>query len=140
MAGSTAPDTLQLPLPPAALRGKAVDERARLISGYLCRVLTGALDVPPAHRVSAERSLRAQGLNSLTALRLTRTLRLALRVDVPVDLLLTHDTVTELATALAARLEEPTRTALLEEPPRTALLGKEPSRTARPGPSPHLLG
>lgn len=127
MAWPAAPDTLpSLPDLPA-LRAIPLDERTRLIERFLCRQLTRALDVPPAHRISAERSLRGQGMSSLMALQLQRIVEHALRVDVPAGWLLTHDKAGEAAAALAVLLDEAPPPTTLNTPRPTDLTAPQPS-------------
>ncbi|WP_367044715.1 acyl carrier protein [Streptomyces sp. Je 1-332] len=114
MLEQTSPDYL-LRLPDQQeLRTAAADERIRMIEEYILQELRQSLDVPAAHRVSAQHPLRNQGVGSIMALRLKRMLELGLHVDVPAHLLLTNQSVTEIATGLAAQVE-----AALEQPARS---------------------
>ncbi|MEU6854723.1 acyl carrier protein [Actinacidiphila alni] len=87
---------------PDVLRAAGIDVRTRIIERYICRQLEPYLHVPPAHRISTDRSLRSQGVDSITALALRRRLVTALGVDVPAADLLRDDSVTEVAALLAA--------------------------------------
>ncbi|MFF7154104.1 phosphopantetheine-binding protein [Streptomyces sp. NPDC008139] len=87
---------------PHVLRAAGIDVRTRIIERYICRQLEPYLHVPPAHRISTDRSLRSQGVDSITALALRRRLVSALGVDVPAADLLRDDSVTEVAALLAA--------------------------------------
>ena len=128
MAWPAAPDTLpSLPDLPA-LRALTIDERTRLIERFLCQQLNRALDVPPAHRISAERSLRGQGMSSLMALQLQRVLEHALGVDVPAGWLLTHDKAGEAAAALAVLLDDAPLPTALNAPHPNDLTAPQPSR------------
>lgn len=86
---------------PDVLRAAGVDVRTRIIERYICRQLEPYLHVPPAHRINTDRSLRSQGVDSITALALRRRLVTALGVDVPAADLLRDDSVTEVASLLA---------------------------------------
>ncbi|MEW2516886.1 acyl carrier protein [Actinacidiphila alni] len=86
---------------PDVLRAAGIDVRTRIIERYICRQLEPYLHVPPAHRISTDRSLRSQGVDSITALALRRRLVAALGVDVPAADLLRDDSVTEVAALLA---------------------------------------
>lgn len=107
MLEQTSPDYL-LRLPDRQqLRTAGADERIRMIEEYILQELRASLDVPAAHRVSTQHPLRAQGVGSIMALRLKRMLELGLHVDVPAHLLLTDQSVTEIATGLAALVAAP---------------------------------
>ncbi|MEV6883115.1 acyl carrier protein [Streptomyces sp. NPDC051135] len=88
-----------------ALRGLRGAARLRAFETYLCRSLAPHLHVPPAHRVSLTRPLYAQGIDSLTALALQRTLESALGIPVPSHQLLREQTVGELAAVLSTTTE-----------------------------------
>ncbi|HEY5835564.1 acyl carrier protein [Streptomyces sp.] len=92
---------------PHVLRAAGVDVRTRIIERYICRQLEPYLHVPPAHRIATDRSLRSQGVDSITALALRRKLVTALGVDVPAADLLRDDSVTEVAALLAALVAGP---------------------------------
>lgn len=91
---------------PHVLRAAGIDVRTRIIERYICRQLEPYLHVPPAHRISTDRSLRSQGVDSITALALRRRLVTALGVDVPASDLLRDDSVTEVASLLATLVAE----------------------------------
>ncbi|MFP3992303.1 acyl carrier protein [Streptomyces sp. E11-3] len=91
-----------------ALRAADFELRTRTIADYICQELGRFLEIPPAHRVSASRSLRSQGVGSITALKLRRTLEDALHVEVSAVDLLREITVAEVAAMLAGRLDGPT--------------------------------
>lgn len=92
---------------PHVLRAAGIDVRTRIIERYICRQLEPYLHVPPAHRIATDRSLRSQGVDSITALALRRKLVTALGVDVPAADLLRDDSVTEVAALLAALVADP---------------------------------
>ncbi|WP_225849653.1 acyl carrier protein [Streptomyces sp. HPF1205] len=92
---------------PRVLRAAGIDIRTRIIERYICRQLEPYLHVPPAHRIAVDRSLRSQGVDSITALALRRKLVAALGVDVPAADLLRDDSVTEVAALLATLMTEP---------------------------------
>lgn len=92
---------------PHVLRAAGLDVRTRIIERYICRQLEPYLHVPPAHRIATDRSLRSQGVDSITALALRRKLVTALGVDVPAADLLRDDSVTEVAALLAALVAAP---------------------------------
>jgi acyl carrier protein len=116
------------------LRAAGIDVRTRIIERYICRQLEPYLHVPPAHRISTDRSLRSQGVDSITALALRRKLVTALGVEVPAADLLRDDSVTEVAALLAVLVAplpepgpEPLRAAAAEAPAQSSAAG----RTAR---------
>ena len=92
---------------PHVLRAAGIDVRTRIIERYICRQLEPYLHVPPAHRISTDKSLRSQGVDSITALALRRRLVTALGVDVPAGDLLRDDSVTEVAALLAVLVAAP---------------------------------
>lgn len=96
---------------PDVLRAAGVDVRTRVIERYICRQLEPYLHVPPAHRIATDRSLRSQGVDSITALALRRKLVTALGVEVPAADLLRDDSVTEVAALLAALVAAPEQAA-----------------------------
>jgi hypothetical protein len=96
---------------PHVLRAAGIDVRTRIIERYICRQLEPYLHVPPAHRISTDKSLRSQGVDSITALALRRRLVTALGVDVPAGDLLRDDSVTEVAALLAVLVAAPDETA-----------------------------
>ncbi|TXS53725.1 hypothetical protein EAO75_06110, partial [Streptomyces sp. uw30] len=61
------------------------------------------LRVPPAHRLSAARPLRRQGVHPLLALQLQRALKRELGIEIPAGLLY-EGTLGEAAAGLAAGL------------------------------------
>ncbi|WP_156727222.1 acyl carrier protein [Streptomyces apocyni] len=91
-----------------ALRASDFELRTHTIADYICQELGRFLEIPPAHRVSASRSLRSQGVGSITALKLRRTLEDALGIEVSAVDLLRDITVAEVAALLASRLDGPT--------------------------------
>ncbi|MFF6958446.1 acyl carrier protein [Streptomyces sp. NPDC088197] len=103
---------------PHVLRAAGIDVRTRIIERYICRQLEPYLHVPPAHRISTDRSLRSQGVDSITALALRRRLVSALGVDVPAADLLRDDSVTEVAALLAGLV-----TPVPQSVPQTAPVG-----------------
>ncbi|MFD4603664.1 acyl carrier protein [Streptomyces sp. NPDC058464] len=84
-----------------ALRETAGDDRRRAFEAFLCRNLAQHLDIPPAHRIARNRPLYTQGIDSLTALTLQRTLEAALNIPVPAHHLLREQSVGELAETLS---------------------------------------
>ena len=92
---------------PQVLRAAGIDVRTRIIERYICRQLEPYLHVPPAHRIATDRSLRSQGVDSITALALRRRLVTALGVEVPAADLLRDDSVTEVSALLASLISGP---------------------------------
>ncbi|MEU2619744.1 acyl carrier protein [Streptomyces sp. NPDC007157] len=84
-----------------ALRETPGDDRRRAFETFLCRNLAQHLDIPPAHRIARNRPLYTQGIDSLTALTLQRTLESALNIPVPAHHLLREQSVGELAATLS---------------------------------------
>lgn len=130
---------------PHVLRAAGIDVRTRIIERYICRQLEPYLHVPPAHRISTDRSLRSQGVDSITALALRRRLVTALGVDVPAADLLRDDSVTEVAALLAALVTPIRDTAaqdasLPDSPARTAPTAKETVPAAVPVAVPDTAG
>lgn len=87
------------------LRDTHGDARLRGIETFLCRNLARHLDIPPAHRISRTRPLYTQGIDSLTALALQRTLESALGIPVPAHHLLREQSVGELAATLSELID-----------------------------------
>jgi hypothetical protein len=116
---------------PNVLRAAGIDVRTRIIERYICRQLEPYLHVPPAHRISTDRSLRSQGVDSITALALRRRLVTALGVDVPAADLLRDDSVTEVAALLAALVippqNSPAQSAIPARTAATAVKAPAPS-------------
>lgn len=104
-----------------ALRAADPDAQARAIAEYICQELDRFLDGPPPHGLSTSRPLRAQGVGSITALKLRRTIEIGLGIDVEVSELLRDDTVEEVAVLLAARLDS-------ERAPRDRFAGTDVRR------------
>ncbi|MFD8720582.1 acyl carrier protein [Streptomyces sp. NPDC059629] len=96
---SVIPTTSALNL--GALRETPDDDRRQALELFLCRNLARHLDIPPAHRIARDRPLHTQGLDSLTALTLQRTLESALNIPVPAHHLLREQSVGELAATLS---------------------------------------
>lgn len=111
---------------PHVLRAAGIDVRTRIIERYICRQLEPYLHVPPAHRISTDRSLRSQGVDSITALALRRRLVTALGVDVPAADLLRDDSVTEVAALLAALVTATPQNAPEAGTPQAAPAGAVP--------------
>ncbi|MEW1777542.1 acyl carrier protein [Streptomyces sp. NPDC086777] len=84
-----------------ALRETSGDDRRQAFETFLCRNLAQHLDIPPAHRIARNRPLYTQGIDSLTALTLQRTLESALNIPVPAHHLLREQSVGELAATLS---------------------------------------
>ncbi|MEU9158216.1 acyl carrier protein [Streptomyces sp. NPDC048417] len=84
-----------------ALRETPGDDRRLAFETFLCRNLAQHLDIPPAHRIARDRPLYTQGIDSLTALTLQRTLESALNIPVPAHHLLREQSVGELAAILS---------------------------------------
>ncbi|MEU0671711.1 acyl carrier protein [Streptomyces sp. NPDC006172] len=89
------------PLNLGTLRDTPGDDRQRVFEVFLCRNLAKYLDIPPAHRIARNRPLYTQGIDSLTALALQRTLESALNIPVPAHHLLREQSVGELAATLS---------------------------------------
>lgn len=116
---------------PQVLRAAGIDVRTRIIERYICRQLEPYLHVPPAHRIATDRSLRSQGVDSITALALRRKLVAALGVDVPAADLLRDDSVTEVAALLAVLVAQPPA----EEPAAPADRAAQQAPDERPVPA-----
>ncbi|MGY5049227.1 acyl carrier protein [Streptomyces sp. 900105755] len=84
-----------------ALRDTSGDDRRQAFETFLCRNLAQHLDIPPGHRIARHRPLYTQGIDSLTALTLQRTLESALNIPVPAHHLLREQSVGELAATLS---------------------------------------
>jgi acyl carrier protein len=115
---------------PRVLRAAGIDVRTRIIERYICRQLEPYLHVPPAHRIATDRSLRSQGVDSITALVLRRKLVAALGVEVPAADLLRDDSVTEVAALLATSLAAPPAEAPAEEQAGPVRGGRLPAPAA----------
>lgn len=89
---------------PEQLRAMDLDVLTQIIERYVTRELHHYLDVPPAHRLCAQRPLSSLGVDSLLALLLKRRLESALHVPVRAPQLLRDDTLAQLAAGLAVRV------------------------------------
>jgi hypothetical protein len=116
---------------PQVLRAAGLDVRTRIIERYICRQLEPYLHVPPAHRIATDRSLRSQGVDSITALALRRRLVTALGVEVPAADLLRDDSVTEVSALLASLIGEPFTAPVA--PAALPVLETEPVGVTEPG-------
>ncbi|MET8690813.1 acyl carrier protein [Streptomyces sp. NPDC004732] len=96
-----------LPHDGSVLRALDLGVRAQVLESRLCRTLGHALGVPPAHRIPADRPLRALGVDSLLALHLKQQLERALQVRTVAHDQLREATLAQLAALLAREVARP---------------------------------
>ncbi|SDK09708.1 Phosphopantetheine attachment site [Actinopolyspora mzabensis] len=95
-------------LDPETLRTASIDERIDSIEEFLCHELDRALDLPPDSRCDPRRPFHAQGVGSMTALRLKKQLESVLCIEIEIVQLLRSQSPAELAALCALRIEDPT--------------------------------
>ncbi|MGJ7905996.1 acyl carrier protein [Actinopolyspora sp. H202] len=106
LSASHVHDALELDL--ETLRTLSIDERIDSIEDFLCHELVRALDMPPDYRCDPRRPLHAQGVGSMTALRLKKLLESVLGIEIETVKILCAQSLAELAALCALRIEDPT--------------------------------